>query len=575
MTVIRQILIKNFRSIKNFVWHPNAGLNCLIGPGDSGKTTVLDAIDIALGARRSYPFTDADFYRLDTKEPIEISITVGSLEDSLLNLNEYGYFLRGFDSASNKIVDEPTDGHENVLTMRLTVSEDLDPNWQLFSERAEADGREKRMPWKHREMIAPTRLGAMSDQHLSWNRRSILNKLSEEELNVSSMLAGISRVARESFSGHDVENVGAVLGKVKTIAEQQGIPLGGALQAMLDVKGVAISSGAISIHDDNGVPLRQLGSGSLRLLISGLQEAASNSKIILVDEAEYGLEPFRINQFLNQLGSKDETPNQQVFITTHSPYVLRELDVSQLYVLRKAQTSNKDKAGISHTILNFPSSKVRKKTLEECTDAFFSRKIIVCEGDTEVGLVRGVDLYNRKVQRRSIYSLGGYYAIGGGDPQCLDRAMVFVEYGFQTAVFKDSDLKDAPMVAKLKNLGVPIFEWGTNFSTEEALINACPDNLLSNIVEIAVQLHGKDRIKSFLEVYTSDTESILSLATDAHRQAITDSAKKKSWFKKVSFAEELGENFVGPNFESFKEPFKNVIVAIWNWVAEDGGQNDS
>jgi predicted ATP-dependent endonuclease of OLD family len=50
MTVIRAIEIENFRGVKVLVWCPSEGINCLIGPGDSGKSTVLDAIDYCIGA---------------------------------------------------------------------------------------------------------------------------------------------------------------------------------------------------------------------------------------------------------------------------------------------------------------------------------------------------------------------------------------------------------------------------------------------------------------------------------------------------------------------------------------------
>ena len=50
MARIRKVEIENFRSIKKFQWFPSNGLNCLIGAGDSGKSTILDAIDWCLGA---------------------------------------------------------------------------------------------------------------------------------------------------------------------------------------------------------------------------------------------------------------------------------------------------------------------------------------------------------------------------------------------------------------------------------------------------------------------------------------------------------------------------------------------
>ncbi|MCI5207786.1 MAG: ATP-binding protein, partial [Candidatus Electrothrix sp. ATG2] len=334
MSQIRHIYIKNFRVIKELEWLPKPGLNCLIGAGDSGKSTVLDAIDLALGARRSYPFTDADFFELNTTNPIEIWVTLGALNDQLKNIDAYGMFLRSFNSTSGKISDEPQVGQEVVITIKLTVGKDLDADWLLYSERAKADGIDRRLPWKHRELVTPARLGITSNLHLAWGNRSILNKLSEDTFDISSTLAQLSRGAREAFAENEVEGIDNVLTKVKAIANNLGVPVGD-LKALLDVNSVSLSHGAISLHNNDNTPLRQLGTGSSRLLISGLQKSASASKILIVDEAEYGLEPFRITRLLNELGSKETGSDQQVFITTHSPYVLRELQASQLHVVLK------------------------------------------------------------------------------------------------------------------------------------------------------------------------------------------------------------------------------------------------
>jgi putative ATP-dependent endonuclease of OLD family len=71
--------IDNFRGIRKLRWAPNAKVNCLIGPGDSTKTTILDAIELALNPR-SYRFADdSDFYDLDYDQPINIVVTVGGL----------------------------------------------------------------------------------------------------------------------------------------------------------------------------------------------------------------------------------------------------------------------------------------------------------------------------------------------------------------------------------------------------------------------------------------------------------------------------------------------------------------
>jgi len=94
MARIRKIEIANFRGIQRLVWYPAPGINCLIGPGDSGKSTVLDAIDLCLSARRNVQFSDADFFGLDITTPISITLTLGELDESLKALENYGPFLR-------------------------------------------------------------------------------------------------------------------------------------------------------------------------------------------------------------------------------------------------------------------------------------------------------------------------------------------------------------------------------------------------------------------------------------------------------------------------------------------------
>ncbi len=122
MARVRVVEIRNFRGIKALTWYPGPGINCLIGPGDSGKSSILDAIDFCLGARRSVQFTDADFHLLDVETPLAIEVTLGELDDGLKNLDAYGMYLRGFDAETGTIEDEPEKDAETVLTVRLTVA---------------------------------------------------------------------------------------------------------------------------------------------------------------------------------------------------------------------------------------------------------------------------------------------------------------------------------------------------------------------------------------------------------------------------------------------------------------------
>jgi putative ATP-dependent endonuclease of the OLD family len=163
MARIRKLEIQHFRGIQEFTWLPESGINCLIGPGDSGKSSVLDAIDFCLGARRSIQFTDADFHALDTETPISISVTLGDLDDALKNLDAYGLYVGSFDPKGGDIGEEPETGKETVLTVNLAVGSDLEPNWTLLSKRAKAQGLTRNLNWADRIRLAPTRIGVMAD----------------------------------------------------------------------------------------------------------------------------------------------------------------------------------------------------------------------------------------------------------------------------------------------------------------------------------------------------------------------------------------------------------------------------
>jgi putative ATP-dependent endonuclease of the OLD family len=403
---IRKIEILNFRGIRTLNWLPPAGIACLIGPGDSGKSTILDAIDLCLGARRNVQFSDADFFNLDVKEAISISLTIGALDDALKNLDAYGLCLRGFDPQTGDVEDEPEKELETVLTLNLTVQSDLEPSWTLISDRAKAQNATRNLSWADRVRLSPTRIGALADSNLGWRRGSILNRLTDEKVDASAALVKAAREARDAFGDDAEKQLGETLRMVGEAAKELGIDVGDKVRALLDAHAATFAGGTISLHNEEGVPLRGLGIGSTRLLIAGLQrKAATQSSILLVDELEHGLEPHRIIRFLGSLGAKEKEPPLQIFMTTHSPVAIRELSGNQLFVLR--ETDGK------HEVMNAGTDDDVQSTIRVYPDAFLATSVIICEGASEVGLIRGLDQH-RTAQGNASISAGGVALVDCG-----------------------------------------------------------------------------------------------------------------------------------------------------------------
>ena len=103
---IRKITIKNFRGVKELDWSlPTASIFCLIGKGDSSKSTILDAIRYAFYPQWNLTLSDADFYQCKAENSVVIEVTIGDVIEEFCSLNKYGLYLRGWDAATLKLTD--------------------------------------------------------------------------------------------------------------------------------------------------------------------------------------------------------------------------------------------------------------------------------------------------------------------------------------------------------------------------------------------------------------------------------------------------------------------------------------
>ncbi|MEQ9039408.1 MAG: AAA family ATPase [Silicimonas sp.] len=576
MARIRAIEVKNFRGIKNLMWHPSPGINCLIGPGDSGKSSVLDAIDFCLGARRNIQFSDADFHLLDVETPITITVTLGDLDDALKNLDTYRMYVRGFDPETGEIEDEPEKDTETVLSLRLTVASDLEPSWQLMSERAEVQGLARNLSWGDRVRLAPTRIGVLADYHLGWRRGSVLNRVSEERADASAALAKAARDARAAFGEEAQGQLGETLGIVATTAKELGIPIGENIKAMLDAHSVSFSGGTISLHDEGGIPLRGLGIGSARLLIAGLQrKAAAQSTVILIDELEHGLEPHRIIRLLGSLGSKEKTPPLQVSMTTHSPVALRELSGSQLFVARRL-------AG-QHEVLNVGTTDGVQSTIRLYPDAFLAPSVIVCEGASEVGLIRGLDQYRTANGKDAITALGtAIVDCGGGDSdRPFGRATAFHSLGYRAAVLRDDDKKPTAAVEQgFVAMGGKVVAWRDGRALEDELFLSLTDGGIGKLLVRAIDLHGEDLVNDHIKSATNNAKDLAAIQTEAQAGSIPPESrailgaaartKRAGWYKSVTWMEDVARDIVGPDLVNADAAFRELVESIFAWSANAG-----
>ncbi|MBB6600318.1 AAA family ATPase [Luteimonas sp. MC1825] len=531
---IRRLKIRNFRGVNQLEWNlPDENIFCLIGKGDSTKTTVLEAVRCAFSPQWNHSFNDSDFNQCKTDSPIEIEVVIGELSKEFCSEQKYGAHLRGWNRDQVELNDEPEDGDEPVLTVSLVVAKDLEPKWKVVTDR-NPEGVDFRS--SDRARVGVGLIGAYSEKQLTWAAGTALAKITESD-NLNESLVEAARAARSSLDGHRAEalkNFDAAAAKSELVAKGLGVPVGREYKAHLDLNAISIRIGGLTLHDGD-IPVRQLGLGSKRMLLCGIQQESLEAQhVTLFDEVEYGLEPHRIARLIRHIR---QDKKGQYFLTTHSPTVLRELTVGQLYILHKevgevrvVSAAGKDLEG-----LNIQGQ------IRSSAEAFLSRKVVICEGATEVGFLRGMDNLWSATERLPFSYLGVVLLDAHGASKIKGLSTGFNALHYDVMVLADGDAQDSfsdQDAFDLNAKDVAVLMWADKLSIEQRAMIDLPwaQVLASAILAKALGFPVHDNVRSKLEVKLDEDIGMWEDFADL-RRAIGDAAKSSGWFKNIADGE--------------------------------------
>lgn len=564
---IRKLDVQNFRGIRQLSWSPTRNFVCLVGPGDSCKSTVLDAIEFAL-APRWVQFTDVDFAGGDTAQPIVIEVTVASLPAAAMAENRFGLYLRGW-SATGVLNDEPQDGDAPVVTVRLTVDASLDPNWELINARQAP----RPLSLGERRIFGVVRLGDDAERHLGWSQGSALTKLTDQQDDAATRLAAAYRTARRLVDSAAIPGLSAIADEVNQSAKRIGAYTPVRLSPGLDTQRASMSLGTLALHGD-GIPLRLSGLGSRRLVSLAIQQmSVPDGAIVLIDELEHGLEPHRILHALRTL--KWKLANQvlqgtdyigQVFLTTHSAVSIIELNAADLQITRRSPQG--------HSIAAAPTAV--QPLLRSMPEAFLATRVVVCEGRTEVGLLRAFrDFWTARHAGTPPEHWGAVFVDGKGS-NAHNIALSLRTLGYAVLLFRDSDvaLPDATRTA-LQQSGVVSVEYAGATDTERRMISDLSPAGLGRLIDVLYELYSDDTVQSML---ARDLNQQVRLPADhrqwavvagsdaALRNQLATTAKRLKWFKSMSAGEPIGRVLVEDLQAGLNPPIANTFSAIERWI---------
>lgn len=540
MPKLYHVHIENFRGIKRFDHTFNDDLTCIIGRGDSGKTTILDAISYALTPMHTLVFHDGDFFKCEVENPIKIEVTLIELTDEILR--RFGNHIQAV--ADGKIVAFMLDPatHENckeAITIRLTVEKDLEPQWTAVG----TEGIDpKPIRASDRELFNCFYISEYNDRHFTLSKGTPLSTLfkqkAEKKVDVlnAEIIADLGRNAKTGFeTAIQSEDVFTeVINAISYNASNLGLKTG-EVKASLDQREFLLKENKIALHQDN-IPLRQYGKGSKRLLSLAIQLSLTNpSGIILIDEIEQGLEPDRVQHIVSTL---KKSTGLQVILTTHSSNAIVELSCSDIYIRRSSFEG----------LINIPATDEMQGTIRKNPEAFFAKRVLICEGATEVGIIRGLNEFALQKRGKSLSLLGIRYADGAGK-NLINYVPQFVQLGYEICLFCDSDAPDVNAKKNdFKSQGITIADCDDNLAIEQQLFKDLPWDSVIQLVEYHLNDSHQDSkvlydsLKNDLgdEIQYSDNwwkneSSTLRMALG--KKAKADAKKGGAWYKNIDHGE--------------------------------------
>ncbi len=578
---LRKLIIDNFRGINHMEWILRGDLVCLVGPGDSTKSTILLALEYLFSPHWNLSVNDTDFYQMKVESPINISAVITELPDALISEDKFGLFL-GFWNKEDNLHTEQKDGEDQkALQIRLTIKSNLEPEWEIVS--FQADGREpQRIYASDRRLLGVAKIGNYTEADLSWGRYSALSRLAQKEdlSQIPTMLAEAERNVLKALDSMDFSALAQSIQEVIPNAQSMGIDAQTDFRASMDPLRVNLRQGAISLFDGN-LPFSIRGAGSRRLMVMAIHKTAvKEGAIILVDEIENSLEPYRLRHLIRRLRPKDGEKHQVIF-TTHSSVVVVECHSNELYV-----TNSQDgKTSISSV------GEDLQAVVRSIPEAFLCRKVVVCEGKTEAGLLISLDKYYWQEKHRRASSLFRYLSMAeagaapiespkSGGSEAPKYAIALANLKYRVIYFGDSDCDLNPSEEQMKAGGVEeVFIWDGCVEIERRLCFDLPLAALKEFIELAVELKGNpqsiwDKIYDHLpnnKLLTRKQDfNILKTEIDEKslRECLGKAADKGKWFKRHDKGMALGKMLSHHLDNMHDTPTMTTLNSLEKWCYE-------
>lgn len=428
---VARLTIENYRGIKKAtLLLPQHGV--LIGDNNTGKTTVLEALDLVLGPdrlNRQPPIDEHDFFTgqytpfvsnqsmvetaidegsgvnqeqgnpLTSEAPrIEIEVTVVDLTEE--QKNRFSAYIEFWDAAQDKFYDEPNP----VGVDALTITEAIRVTFRGLYDEEEDDfeGRTcftrslteeyEPVPFSRKDKqlcgflyLRSLRTGSRA---LSLERGSLLDIILRlKEVRPPMWEDTIKLLSAFTVASDPSLGISPVLESINA-ALKKYVPKEWGIDPQLKISNLTrehlrkvITAFIATGNGAHSAPFYRQGTGTINMLVLAMLSQIAESKqnvIFAMEEPETAIPPYAQKRIIHEVRKLAS----QALFTSHSPYVLEEFTTEETIVL-----SRDSEGQLSQKAIILPDSVKLKRYRQDFRTRFceglLARRVLIAEGSTE------------------------------------------------------------------------------------------------------------------------------------------------------------------------------------------------
>ncbi|WP_422155725.1 AAA family ATPase [Vreelandella titanicae] len=485
---VSRIRIENFRGVKSAeVFLPSHGV--LIGDNNTGKTTVLEALDLALGPdrlNRKPPVDEHDFFKgvyipVTVLEPAEGALgeeveAAEADEESAAESNEpkikievtvvdltveqkavFGDYAEFWDARTNTLYDEPNpegvDVDSVTEAIRVTFhgwydSEEDDFEGKTYFTRSLTES-EKPEPFsrKHKQVCGFLYLRSIrtGSRALSLERGSLLDIILRlKEVRPQMWEDTLATLSETNVASNPNLGISPVLESINA-ALKKYVPREWGIEPHLKVSNLTrehlrkVITAFIATGDGtHAAPFYRQGTGTINMLVLAMLSQIAEDRqnvIFAMEEPETAIPPYAQKRIVHEVRKLAS----QTLFTSHSPYVLEEFSLEETIVLAR------DTEGVlMQRSITLPGNVKLKRYRQEFRTRFceglLARRVLVAEGATEASsfpvACRRLEELNPDIYS-SLEALGVCVVDAGSETNIPGMAQLYRELGKHTFAICD------------------------------------------------------------------------------------------------------------------------------------------